>query len=661
MGLKKHKRLHYMQFAVTYNILVLIPLAIICFSIMLMLNGQLEEKITDSMQELGRKEADFWSQQMKVVNSYMVDCRSSKIYNPGYSKGAPGYYVDIIEDLKKKEANFPFIEKICLYSRDNGWVLTSAGLYEESLFFTRICRVDSDIATGSRNREMMACMGESDSGDELLVLIYPLLVWGEDEMSETQYLMYLVSGQKLMDQFNMEILSEEGITRFTFQNELLYEMSAYSEGKKPSARFFTYSEELGYGFSITHMVSQNIVFKNMLPYLQGYGAWILCSVTVGFCLAIWFSKRRYHIFQNLVEDNEELEGERNVLRRERCLYELLTREMEEGDELWERCLKNNILVTRRYKLFIVIASKAVSKGLGIEELIEKQMGASSITTAYPMELFQDLRVYFICSDENRRSLEKRLEGYGGEKNGIGVGSVCMNISGIRKSYRDARIALLKEKDADRYPFIEVKALRDAVEESDSLKTQLLLDVLFDTLSNMGETMSICLMWDILQITGGEESIVLEKGEEGREEQRKHFEESVRKSLDIKFLEEKRFKNRPIQTEDNYYRKKNIVDLMTYIHGHFLEENFSIKYMAAEFETSASNLSHFFKKNKGISISRYVEQVKMERAKELLDESDMTVSDIAHLLQYGCSSVFIEVFKKQEGMTPGAYRNRIRDI
>lgn len=69
-------------------------------------------------------------------------------------------------------------------------------------------------------------------------------------------------------------------------------------------------------------------------------------------------------------------------------------------------------------------------------------------------------------------------------------------------------------------------------------------------------------------------------------------------------------------------------------------------MASEFETSVSNLSHFFKKNKGMSISQYVENIKMERARELLEESDRKVSEIAQLLRYGSSTVFIEVFKNR---------------
>lgn len=81
-------------------------------------------------------------------------------------------------------------------------------------------------------------------------------------------------------------------------------------------------------------------------------------------------------------------------------------------------------------------------------------------------------------------------------------------------------------------------------------------------------------------------------------------------------------------------------------------------MAACFDTSVSNLSHFFKKNMQVSISQYVEKIKLERAKELLADSDKKISEIAQLLRYGNSTVFIEMFKKYEGITPGGYREKI---
>lgn len=102
-----------------------------------------------------------------------------------------------------------------------------------------------------------------------------------------------------------------------------------------------------------------------------------------------------------------------------------------------------------------------------------------------------------------------------------------------------------------------------------------------------------------------------------------------------------------------------MDILSYIHEHYLDDNFSVKYLAAYFETSISNISHFFKKNMGVTISQYIDQIKLDKAKELLADSDSKISEIAQRLRYNNSTVFIEMFKKYEGVTPGGYRENIR--
>ena len=107
-----------------------------------------------------------------------------------------------------------------------------------------------------------------------------------------------------------------------------------------------------------------------------------------------------------------------------------------------------------------------------------------------------------------------------------------------------------------------------------------------------------------------------------------------------------------------YRKRSITDILAYLHEHYLDPGFSVKYMASCFDTSVSNLSHFFKKNMGESISSYVDRIKLDKAKQLLRETDMRVGEIADLLQYGSSTGFAIMFKKYEGMTPKEYRENM---
>ena len=55
--------------------------------------------------------------------------------------------------------------------------------------------------------------------------------------------------------------------------------------------------------------------------------------------------------KELILHNEKLEEERNELRTESCLYELLQKEVQPQDELWNKCLESKIYINRKYKFF----------------------------------------------------------------------------------------------------------------------------------------------------------------------------------------------------------------------------------------------------------------------------------------------------------------------
>ena len=46
---------------------------------------------------------------------------------------------------------------------------------------------------------------------------------------------------------------------------------------------------------------------------------------------------------------------------------------------------------------------------------------------------------------------------------------------------------------------------------------------------------------------------------------------------------------------------------------------------------------------------------MEQAKEWLETTDMSISDIGYTLGFNETGYFIKTFKKNIGMTPGMYR------
>ncbi|MFK4996725.1 helix-turn-helix domain-containing protein [Bacillus sp. N9] len=61
---------------------------------------------------------------------------------------------------------------------------------------------------------------------------------------------------------------------------------------------------------------------------------------------------------------------------------------------------------------------------------------------------------------------------------------------------------------------------------------------------------------------------------------------------------------------------------------------------------------------GETFVRYVINQKIERAKELLERTNLSVYEISEQLGYDNQSYFNKTFKSVEGVTPSEYKNGI---
>ncbi|WP_308638375.1 response regulator transcription factor [Paenibacillus silvisoli] len=93
--------------------------------------------------------------------------------------------------------------------------------------------------------------------------------------------------------------------------------------------------------------------------------------------------------------------------------------------------------------------------------------------------------------------------------------------------------------------------------------------------------------------------------------------------------------------------------------HFIKENveedISREDVAAHVNLNPAYLSRLFKKETGGNLIDYLIETKVNRAKLLLDTTDMTVSAIAQQVGYSNFSHFTRTFKKHTGVNPQEYR------
>lgn len=87
----------------------------------------------------------------------------------------------------------------------------------------------------------------------------------------------------------------------------------------------------------------------------------------------------------------------------------------------------------------------------------------------------------------------------------------------------------------------------------------------------------------------------------------------------------------------------------------LAEGLSLEELAEEAGVSRSHFARRFRAEVGVSPHRYQSQLRIERAKAMLRESQMTLVDIAMELGFCSQSHFTQAFRAHEGVTPRRYR------
>ena len=94
--------------------------------------------------------------------------------------------------------------------------------------------------------------------------------------------------------------------------------------------------------------------------------------------------------------------------------------------------------------------------------------------------------------------------------------------------------------------------------------------------------------------------------------------------------------------------------MDYVYGHYREKIY-LEEIADTLGISGSHLSRLFKKETGKALQDFVNDVRVEKAANLLTYSDETLPRIAEYVNFPSQSYFGKIFKARTGMTPKQYR------
>ncbi|SDX29249.1 Signal transduction histidine kinase [Lutibacter oricola] len=91
-----------------------------------------------------------------------------------------------------------------------------------------------------------------------------------------------------------------------------------------------------------------------------------------------------------------------------------------------------------------------------------------------------------------------------------------------------------------------------------------------------------------------------------------------------------------------------------VEKHMMNSEFSVELLVKEMSLSRSNLYLKIKELTGLSSSEFIRNIRLKRAVQLLEKSDLSVKEIMYMTGFNTASYFSKCFKKQFGVIPSKY-------
>lgn len=107
----------------------------------------------------------------------------------------------------------------------------------------------------------------------------------------------------------------------------------------------------------------------------------------------------------------------------------------------------------------------------------------------------------------------------------------------------------------------------------------------------------------------------------------------------------------------YQSKQYIEKAKTFIQQHF-QDAITLEETAAQVNLSANYFSNLFKQEFGTTFIDYVTTIRLQKAKELLEENNYSLKEISYLVGYNDPNYFSRVFKKHYAASPKHFQQEI---
>ncbi len=133
--------------------------------------------------------------------------------------------------------------------------------------------------------------------------------------------------------------------------------------------------------------------------------------------------------------------------------------------------------------------------------------------------------------------------------------------------------------------------------------------------------------------------------------------AIKRYLDIILLETSRALDNHLGIAEKLVRRReDIVNLMQFIRAN-ISMKLTVGFLAEQIHLSPEYLSKYFKKHTGKTISQFLSETRIAKAKLLLRQTDRSITDIGYICGYSSPANFRKYFTKIAGLSPREYRKK----
>lgn len=132
----------------------------------------------------------------------------------------------------------------------------------------------------------------------------------------------------------------------------------------------------------------------------------------------------------------------------------------------------------------------------------------------------------------------------------------------------------------------------------------------------------------------------------------------RSIIEILLVNIKREKSLEVESHHSRHLKQSVALAQHFI-KHNYRESITLDDLAEVSHVNKYYLAHLFKQQIGVSPIEFLNQERITAAKDLLETTNFTITQISESTGFSSQSFFSQAFRRETGMTPSAFRKQTR--